>query len=182
GTQVVARLAPGGNGVELFDGNVGGAGQLQVLQAFGSNAAWDLGLVPAGAQSATATSTPGGDTLTAPDVNPLEVSGLFNSLLRLKNSLENFDRAEVERAINLLDQDFDRVNFARGEIGARGRTLETVESHLEDEEILLKSNLADEIEIDLAEAITNLTARQAAYQASLSLSSNLFQLSLFNFL
>ncbi|HZN32834.1 MAG TPA: hypothetical protein VFB80_03415, partial [Pirellulaceae bacterium] len=26
GTQVVARLAPGGNGVELFDGNVGGAG------------------------------------------------------------------------------------------------------------------------------------------------------------
>ena len=74
------------------------------------------------------------------------------------------------------------MNFARGEIGARGRTLETVESHLEDEEILLKSNLADEIEIDLTEAITNLTARQAAYQASLSLSSNLFQLSLFNFL
>ena len=58
-----------------------------------------------------------------------------------------------------------------GEIGARGRTLETIDSHLEDEEVLLKSNLSDEIEIDLTDAITNLTARQAAYQASLSLAA-----------
>jgi flagellar hook-associated protein 3 FlgL len=182
GTQVVARLAAGGNGIELFDGNVAGAGTLQVLRTFGSNAAWDLGLVPVHSQSATATTSALGDTLTASDANPLEVSGAFNSLLRLHDALENFDRGGIERAIALLDEDFDRVNFARGEIGSRGRTLESIQSHLEDEEILLKANLADEIEVDLTQAISDLAARQAAYQASLNLAANLFQLSLFNFL
>jgi len=181
-TQVVARLNATGNGIELFDGNLAGPGTLQVLRTFGSTAAWDLGLVPQDAQTATAVSSVSGDTLSARDVNPLEVSGVYNSLLRMQAALENFDREDLERAINLLDVDFERVTFARSEIGARGRTLETVESHLEDEEILLKSNLSDEIEIDLTDAITNLTARQAAYQASLSLAANLFQLSLFNFL
>ncbi len=181
-TQVVARLAATGNGLELFDGNLAGPGQLQVLRTFGSNAAWDLGLIPIGSQSALATSSAAGDTLTASDANPLEVSGIFNSLLRLHESIENFNLAGIERAIALLDEDFDRVNFARGEIGSRGRTLESVQAHLEDEEILLRSNLADEIEVDLPEAITNLTARQASYQAALSLSASVLKLSLFDFL
>lgn len=181
-TQVVARLTASGNGIELFDGNLAGTGSLQVLATFGSNAAADLGLVPAGATSATAVSSASGDTLTATDVNPQEVSGAFNSLLRLHDALTNFNRPNLERAVALLDQDFERVNFARGEIGSRGRTLETIQAHLEDEEILLRSNLADEVEIDLPQAISDLSARQAAYQASLNLASNLFQLSLFNYL
>lgn len=181
-TRVVASLARAGNGIQLFDGNLAGTGTLQALHTFGSDAAYDLGLVPAGADSAAAVSSPGGDTLTSTDTNPLEVSGAFNSLLRLKDALTNFNRPALERSLQLLDQDFDRVNFARADIGSRGRTLETVQSHLEDETVLLKSNLSDEIETDLPQAISDLSARQAAYQASLSLAGNLFKLSLFDYL
>jgi flagellar hook-associated protein 3 FlgL len=155
---------------------------LQVLRQFGSNAAYDLGLVPQGSQSALAVTSATGDTLTGGDVNPQEVSGVFNSLLRLQDALTNFDRGKLTRAVALLDQDFDRVNFARGEIGARNRTLDTVKSQLEDENALLKSNLSDAIDTDLTDAISQLTSRQAAYQASLQLASVLFKTTLLDFL
>jgi flagellar hook-associated protein 3 FlgL len=181
-TRVDARLAGFGNGIELFDGNTAAPGQLQVLRQFGSNAAYDLGLVPQGSQSALAVTSATGDTLTGGDVNPQEVSGVFNSLLRLQDALTNFDRGKLTRAVALLDQDFDRVNFARGEIGARNRTLDTVKSQLEDENVLLKSNLSDAIDTDLTDAISQLTSRQAAYQASLQLASVLFKTTLLDFL
>lgn len=180
--RVEARLAQFGNGIELFDGNLAGAETLQVAKAFLSQAARDLGLIPPGADTATAVSSASGDTLTAADANPLEVAGAFNALLRLHDALLNFDRGKLERAVALLDEGFDRVNFARGEIGARGRTLQTIQSQLEDETVLLKSNLSDEIEADLAAAITSLMARQAAYEASLRLAAQIFQVSLLNFL
>jgi flagellar hook-associated protein 3 FlgL len=181
-TRVVAGLAAFGNGIELFDGNTVATGQLQVNRQFGSSAAWDLGLIPLGSESSIATTSASGDTLTGSEPNPQEVSGVFNSLLRLHDALVNFDRGKLERAVALLDDDFDRVNFARGEIGARNRTLDTIRSQLEDEQILLQSNLSDEIDTDLAEAIANLAARQAALQASLQLAAQLFRTSLLDFL
>jgi flagellin-like hook-associated protein FlgL len=180
--RVDARLALFGNGIELFDANVAGAGTLEVLHEFGSDAAWDLGLVPVGADSALAVASAGGDTLTGRDPNPLEVAGAFNALLRLHDALTNFDHNKLERAFALLDKSFDRVNFARGEIGARGRTLETIDTQLEDEDVLLKSNLADEIEADLPTVIAQLASRQAAYEASLRLTAQIFSMSLFDFL
>jgi len=74
------------------------------------------------------------------------------------------------------------ASFARGEIGARNRTLDTVKSQLEDENVLLKSNLSDAIDTDLTDAISQLTSRQAAYQASLQLASVLFKTTLLDFL
>jgi flagellar hook-associated protein 3 FlgL len=181
-TRVVARLATFGNGIELFDGNTAGADPLQVIKPFANTAAVDLGLIPQGASSAVGVTSGIGETLTGRDVNPQEVSGIFNSLLRLQSALVPFDRGRLERAVGLLDLDFDRLNLARGEVGARGKVLETVESQLEDEEILLASNLSDEIDTDLPEAISQLAARQAALQASLQLAGQVFQLSLFNYL
>ncbi len=181
-TRVVARLAAFGNGIELFDGNTAGTDQLQVTAQFGSDAAIDLGLIPLGATSATATTSASGDTLSGRDVNPQEVSGVFNSLLRLKAALVPFDRAKLERAVALLDEDFDRLNFARGEVGSRGKALETIQTQLEDDTLLLKSNLSDDLDTDFPAAISNLTARQAALQASLQLAAQVFQLTLLNFL
>jgi flagellin-like hook-associated protein FlgL len=180
--RVIARLSTFGNGIELFDGNTAAAGQLQVTRQFRSNAVWDLGLIPTGANIALGTPSATGDTLTGSDPNPQEVSGVFNSLLRLEDALESFDRGKLERAVALLDLDFDRLNFARGEVGARGKTLQTVQSQLEDEKILLTANLSDEIDTDLADAISQLAARQAALQASLQLAGQIFQLSLLNYL
>lgn len=175
---VVAQLAASGNGIELVDANAAPANALEVIRDLRSNAAWDLGLIARGQDLATAA----GGTLTGSDPNPLEVAGVFNSLVRLNDALENFDLLKVSRAIELLDVDFERANFARAEIGSRGRSMETLQTRLEDEEVQLKSSLSDEIDTDLADAISNLTARQAALEASLQLAAQTFRLSLLDFL
>jgi flagellar hook-associated protein 3 FlgL len=181
-TQVVARLAAFGNGIELFDGNTAGTDALSVTAQFGSNAAIDLGLIPQGQATATAVSGGSGDTLTGVDTNPQEVSGVFNSLLRLRDSLENFSHEKLARAVALLDQDYDRLNFARADVGARGQTIDTVKTQLEDETTQLKSDLSDDLDTNLPDAISSLAAKQAALQASLQLAATLFQTTLLNYL
>jgi flagellar hook-associated protein 3 FlgL len=181
-TQVIARLSTLGNGIELFDGNIIGTDTLSITAAFGSNAAIELGLIPSGSSTATATAGVSGDTLTGTDTNPQEVSGLFNSLIRVRDALDNFNREELSRALALLDEDFDRVTFARGDIGARNQAIDTIQTQIEDQVNQLKASLSDDIETDLPEAISNLTAKQAALQASLQLAAQVFQTSLLNYL
>lgn len=181
-TRVVVRLAAFGNGVELFDANTTGTDTLTVTPQQGSHAAYDLGLIPRGQPSATATTSASGDTLTGTDTNPQEVSGLFNSLLRLHDSLQNFNRENLSRAVALLDEDFERINLARAEVGSRNQTIDTIQAQLEDEEIQLRDSLAEAVETSLPEAISDLTARQAALQASLQLAAQIFQTSLLNYL
>ncbi|MBW8884221.1 MAG: flagellar hook-associated protein FlgL [Planctomycetia bacterium] len=181
-TQVVARLAAVGNGIELFDGNLAGTDTLSVSAQFGSDAAIDLGLIPRGQATATAVTGATGDTLTGIDSNPQEVSGVFNSLLRLRDSLANFSHEKLARAVALLDQDFDRLNFARADVGARGQTIDTVKTQLEDETTQLKSDLSNDLDTNLPDAISSLAAKQAALQASLQLAASMFQTTLLNYL
>ena len=181
-TRVDARLSSSGNGIELFDGNVGGASTLEVEATFGSNAAIDLGLVPRGETIATAMTGGTGDSLVGADPYPLEVAGVFNSLARLYDAVAASDVPGIELAVAGMDADYQRVNFARAEIGARGRSLESLDAHLEDEDVQLQSALSDEIDTDLADAIAQLSAQQAALEATLRLTAQTFQLSLFDFL
>ncbi len=53
---------------------------------------------------------------------------------------------------------------------------------LQDENVQLKSALSDDMDVDLVEAISNMTARQYAFQASLQTAASLLQLSLLDFI
>lgn len=293
-TRVVARLASVGNGIEIVDDNpTSGGGSLSILKGFGSDAANQLGLIPPGQTTSTASTpaiaatanlafpspnntntalrltaatagtalngvnvvfqntltgdlataaynsgtntltisldstattantvltaintdgtfaatldlssdatnngsgivgatgtlatTSGGraETFTSTDVNPIEIAGTFTSLVRLRDALNTNDSSGIERAVALLDNAFDEVNFARAEIGSRAQTLDALSTRLADEEIELKKNLSDDIDVDFAEAVSQLQARQSAYQASLQLSAQIFKLTLLDFL
>ena len=122
------------------------------------------------------------DTLIGSDTNPLEVKGAFNSLLRLNEALVNFDLPQVQRAIELLDEDFEQLNFSRAELGVRQQQVETFRSRIVTEEIQLKETLSLEIDVDLTVAISDMLAQQAAYQASLQIIGETFRLSLLEFL
>jgi flagellin-like hook-associated protein FlgL len=181
GDVVVARLAQFGNGIELIDANPAPTGPLVVEQSFTSRAAEELGLVAKGETIAAA--APGNPAqLISRDVNPIEVRGVFNALIRMRKAIDAGDQGALERAAQLLDEAFEVINFSRAEIGARGQALDVLATRLEDEEVELKKNLSDEIEVDMTEAISSFTARQAAYQATLQLSGRLFQLSLLDYL
>ena len=183
--QIVARLAQTGNGIELVD-QTGGGGTLSVSAAEGSAAAQYLGFVAKGQTSSNPLSVrtdgSGNQVLTSEDRHTLETESLFNTLLRLKNALQANDTEEIGRTIDRLDVDISRVNFARSEIGARLQSLTTINENLKDENVQLKSALADDTDVDLVEAISNLTARQYAFQASLQTAASIMKLSLLDFI
>ncbi len=177
GVNVTAQLAAFGNGFELVD-TTGGGGSLTVTAREGVDAARQLGLVT---DIQTPNSTTG-TTLTGTDQNFLETDSVFNTLIRLRDALTANDLPAIERAVAKIDADINRVTFARAEVGARQQGLEIAGRNLQDEDIQLRSALSDEIDVDLIEAISALTARQVALEASLRVSANILQLSLLNFI
>ncbi len=182
--SVTARLAVVGNGIELVDASVG-AGTLTVETVDGSSAAKHLGFVAEGETSSNSADVQlvgASQVLTSEDRHTLETDSVFNTLLRLRSALEEGDVPEIGRSIDRLDEDLSRVNFASAELGIRLQNLHVVDIRLEDENVQLNSALSKDIDVDLVEAISNLTARQYAFEASLRTAGSLLQLSLLNFI
>jgi flagellar hook-associated protein 3 FlgL len=183
-TAVLAQLTATGNGIELIDASTATTGDFSVATVEGSQAAEFLGFLPAG-QTQASTNTPDGSgnfVLTSEDRHTHETSSVFNTLLRLRTALQEGNAPEIGRSLDLLDQDIQRVNFARAEIGTRLQNLETVGVRLQDENALLRGALSDDLDVDLVEAISNMTARQYAFEASLRTASSLLQTSLLNYI
>jgi len=181
---ITAQLARVGNGIELIDSSVG-AGTLSVQAAEGSQAAQYLGFVAAGqtqSDSADVTTEGANQVLQSQDRNTLETDSVFNTLLRLRTALETGNTEEIGRSLERLDSDMSRLNFARAEIGGRIQNLEVIDVRLQDENVQLQSALSEEVDVDLIEAISQLTARQYAFEASLRTTASLMQMTLLNFL
>jgi flagellar hook-associated protein 3 FlgL len=182
-TSVEARLASTGNGIELVDTSTVTTGELTVRAAEGSEAAQLLGFGPQGETQASSSAGPGGSySLTSEDRNTLEVDSIYNTLIRLRTAIQDGDPVAVQEAVDRIDVDLNRVVFAVGDIGTRLQTLDSVETRLQDENVQLKSALSNEIDVDLVQAISNLTARQYALQASLQTAANVLSLSILDFL
>jgi len=183
-TRIVAQLARTGNGIELVDQSTVVNGDLVVRGAQGSQAAQYLGFLAAdqSQNSSHTTDASGNYVLQSTDRNAIEPDSVFNTLIRLKEALSQGDVAEIGRSIERLDKDISRVTFARSEIGVRLQSLDVIGTKLEDESVQLKSALSDDVDVDLVEAISNMTARQYSLQASLQTSAMLLQLSLLDFI
>ena len=182
-TAVLARLVATGNGIELVDSSTVTTGNLIVRTVEGSRAAQYLGLVPDGQTQVSSNTGSGGSySLTSEDRHTFEVDSVYNSLIRLRKALQDGDSVAIGEAIERIDVDLNRVISAVGEIGTRLQTLDVVETRLEDENVQLQSALSEEIDVDLVEAISNLTARQFALQASLQTAASIFNLSILDYI
>lgn len=138
-------------------------------------------VVATGVVATTANGTP--EVFSGRDVNQLEADGVFNTISRLLDAISGeFDYAETQRLVAKLDVDITRVTYSIAEIGARTRAIEDISDKLDDEEIEIKATLSQEIDVDLVEAITNLTQQQATFEASLRMIGRASQLSLLDFL
>jgi flagellar hook-associated protein 3 FlgL len=180
--RVTARLALFGNGIELVTSDPAATATFAVLPGT-SSAGENLGLIPVGASiSASAVSSGGTDTITGRDVRPFEGDGVYHALVRLRDAFRANDLVEIERAAGLLDASFSSLNFARAELGARQQSLDVLSNRLQDEDVNLRGALSKEIDVDIVQAISDLTARQASFEASLQLTARTAQLSLLDFL
>lgn len=178
GAAVTADLAASGNGIRLIDSSATITVDLTVEALEGSQAAHYLGFVPDGATQISSST----GVLQSEDRHTLEADSLFNTLLRLRTALLDGDEEEIGRSVERLDEDFSRINFARAEFGTRLQNLEAIETQLKDEDVQLRSALSQEVDADIIEAISNLTARQYAFEASLRTTASILQVSLFDYI
>ncbi|PHR94795.1 MAG: hypothetical protein COA78_31580, partial [Blastopirellula sp.] len=122
------------------------------------------------------------EILSGRDVNPAETEGIFNSLLKFSAAIQAGDLTQIGRAAELLDIDLKRLSFVRAELGARDQNVDLLKYRMEDETIELKSALSLEIDVDIVETISSLTAKQASFEASLRVIGQISRLSLLDFL
>ncbi|MDQ6733765.1 MAG: flagellar hook-associated protein FlgL [Nitrospirota bacterium] len=119
---------------------------------------------------------PGDQVFTGPTTN------VFNSVQNLLTALEANNGTGIETGIGNLDQAITQVANARGQVGALDNRLSTTKSALQDTANLIQTALSHNEDIDLAEAITNLTRQQTALQAAARSANAIFSNSLLNFL
>jgi flagellar hook-associated protein 3 FlgL len=179
--KIIAGLSVKGNGLTLSS-PAGGTQPITIRVTGGSEAAWNLGLLPPGETERAATLVGGVYQIIGGNPNPLEVKGVFNSLVRLRDAIQNDNTGDITRAAQLLDEDINRLSTARGNLGVEQQRIDSLIRITEDQSIQLQSQESDEQDADLASVITELTARQAAQEASLRLLSQTGRMSLFDYL
>ncbi len=116
------------------------------------------------------------------DVHRRESSGVMGLLLRLDTALRAGDDRELERISLQIQEEIDRFNGVRGEVGTRLRILDNVENRLLDDELATAEALSIEFDADITEVITQIASQQQSLQATLTIAASSLQLSLFNFL
>ena len=191
-TKITASLNPVSNGIILSSAEyvpdplgpplTTTPGPVKVRNAGGSQAATGLGLIPKGNTEAVASLSGTTYSLTGTDPNPQEVKGVFNSLIRLRDAIQANDTTAIARAVELVDSDLSRLSLSRGELGVQQQRIDDLKGLQEENQIQLKSEESINLDADLAKTISELSARQASYEASLKLLGNSSQLTLFNYL
>jgi flagellar hook-associated protein 3 FlgL len=88
----------------------------------------------------------------------------------------------INRAVNLLDQASLQATFSRADLGARQQGLDVLSDRLDAEEVDLKNALSLEYDADFVDVVSNLAARQAAFEASMMATGKISQMTLMNYL
>ncbi|MCC7408965.1 MAG: hypothetical protein IT442_12910 [Phycisphaeraceae bacterium] len=167
-----AGLATTGNGLTLTDNTVGG-GSLKVTAIGDSWAASDLGILADAGPSTM---------MTGADVAKVQVDSVFTNLQALYDALENNDLRGITFAGEKLQQNQDQLIQVAASVGVRQRQVEDLLSRNQDVDVMEKQHLSNLQDLDLAEAIIQLSQLEIQYQASLQIGSTLMQQTLFDFL
>ncbi len=107
---------------------------------------------------------------------------LFSIMNAINGALREGDTDALQAQLDTLDKAREQLSNERANVGTRTNLLEQVKARqldIQDNLEVLRSNLED---IDIAEAATELTKRQNAYEATLAAASRIVQPSLLDFL
>ena len=107
---------------------------------------------------------------------------VFSNLTDFKTALENNDVGGIQSAISDLDTDMDRFSEKISDIGSKTIRLETKEKILADLQISSTDRLSTLEDADIAAVITDLKAKEVAYQAALASASRVIKVTLVDYL
>lgn len=178
--RVLVDLNDFGNGIQLEAPP--GAGNITVEQPGLSNAGTRLGLIPDGETIGTGAVDGSVNRLVGNDYRPRDAGGAIDTLLRLQKAVLTGDIPEIERLQQRLDVDLDRASRTRGRVGVWSQNLQELQQVNETEGLLMTEQLSEEIDADLAQVISEMTARQTALEASMRLIGQTAQLTVLNYL
>lgn len=174
GVPVLASLSTTTNGIAIRD-NTTGTGQFSVDRAsIASFAVDDLGL--------RKSTTGMGNQIVGDDVGAVRAEGIFTALLDLERTLAGDDDRGISDAgerVVTFSRDVTRV---QGILGAKAQTMRSRIDQTENAVAATRELLSGVEDLDYTEAITRFQQAQTTLQASLLSSSQLLNLSLFDYL
>jgi len=103
-------------------------------------------------------------------------------LTELITDLEANNESAISGHLDSLDQAMTQITNERSNVGAKLNRLDSTEAHLETYKLNFSQMLSDTEDLDLTQAVTDLTAQQSAYQASLASAAKIIQPSLLDYL
>ncbi|WP_164102776.1 flagellin N-terminal helical domain-containing protein [Candidatus Laterigemmans baculatus] len=178
--QVTAALSAHGNGITLQGAS--GTGGLEIRQNPPSELGNTLGLIPSGQDAVVGSSEAGNEVVRGADYAPVESGGALDTLLRLRDAVLSGDVTEIERLSQRLDADFDQANRTRGMVGYRLQSVDLMQARAEDQAVLMKSRMSEEIDAEFTSMVSEITRRQMSLDASLRLMGQTSGLTVLNFL
>lgn len=178
--RVRLSLSEVGNGLELTAPS--GVNPIRITQPGASDVGTQLGLIPTGETESESEVVAGASVLTGADYRPRDAGGAIDTLLRLEKAVRANDISEISRLQAQLDTDLDTSSRTRGRVGVWSASLNELRSAVEEESVLMQSQLSEELDADLATVISELQARQAALEASMRFVGQTANLTVLNFL
>lgn len=109
-------------------------------------------------------------------------SNIFRTLIDMRTSLETNDFSGIQDAMSNLDEHVKTINAHVSDIGGKAIRLDVKSEIVTNLEFTNTERISDLEDADLAEAIIALKSKELAYNAALSSSAKLMEMSLVNFL
>lgn len=107
---------------------------------------------------------------------------LLDKLIDVKNELADADNSNITEASEAIINSLENILNIEFSIAYQGKRIETAKSLGEEQKFTLEEMIANAEEVDLTEAVNNLTLAQTAYQASLVSSTKVLGLSLLDYI
>ena len=115
-----------------------------------------------------------------------ELADVIDSLVELRRGLSTSDLGEMIEVVQLAEKELieqeDSVIDKIGELSSTMVRMNTVRSHDEEYFLEIDQRLAQDLDVDLSEAIMQLTRVSTAYQAAMQVGAQLLNTSLLNYL
>jgi flagellar hook-associated protein 3 len=108
--------------------------------------------------------------------------GIFRTLIDLQNYLADGDTDGINRSISRLSTDFDHIGSVLSEVGIKGNRLDVRENIISDLNISYESTKMKLEDADMVQEITKLSQKEFAYNAAMSSTAKVIQMSLLDYL
>jgi flagellar hook-associated protein 3 FlgL len=107
---------------------------------------------------------------------------VFTILTNMESALGSGNASGATAELNNLNTAMDQVSKYQGQLANYAKTVDNAQTSMQDTQTALTSTLSHYQDVDITQTLTALTQQQTAYQAALSVTSQISKLSILNYM